>query len=462
MELPRCEADAFYAARIPAGLSGEERSVARQAYSGLLWSKQFYHYVVPRWLEGDPAHPAPPHERKDGRNRNWPHIFNRDVISMPDKWEYPWYAAWDLAFHMVPFSRVDPAFAKEQLTLFLRECYMHPSGQIPTYKWNLSDVNPPVHAWTVWRTYKKTGPAGHRDREFLAASFQKLLVNFTWWVNRKDVDGRHVFSGGSLGLDNIGILDRSSPLPTGGHLEQADGTAWMAFYAATMLAIALELAKEDPAYDGMASKFLEHFVAIVDAMNGMGETGLWDEQDGFYYDQVHAHGRTWPLRTRSMVGLIPLLAVEVLDESTIETLPGFARRMKWYLANRRDITESICFLDRRREPWNANDGSPFPRASGSRASCVTSSTSGRPATRRRNTSITSTASEARIPRSRLRAAPTRIRRSPTSHGSNNCTTTSRASATSPSKYRSGSESTNAIVNGVPAFAAARTTATRAS
>jgi hypothetical protein len=338
------EADEFYTARIPPGLRDEERQVARQAYAGLLWSKQFYHYVVKDWLAGDPEQPAPPEARKEGRNRDWTHLYNRDVISMPDKWEYPWYAAWDLAFHTLPLARIDPEFAKEQLVLFLREWYMHPNGQMPAYEWALSDVNPPVHAWACWRVYKITGPAGRRDRLFLSRVFQKLLINFTWWVNRKDIEGKHLFSGGFLGLDNIGMFDRSKPLPNGGHLEQADGTAWMAFYCATMLSIALELAREDPAYEDVASKLFEHFVAIADAMNTLGGTGLWDEQDGFYYDRVHTDGRVIPVRTRSMVGLIPLFAVEVLEDDVIERLPGFRKRLHWFLENRQDLAGHISYM----------------------------------------------------------------------------------------------------------------------
>ncbi|MEW5915827.1 MAG: glucosidase, partial [Gemmatimonadota bacterium] len=254
------ETDAFYAERIPATLSTQERLVARQAYAGLLWSKQFYHYSLEEWLEGDPAQPAPPASRKEGRNAEWGHVYNSDVISMPDKWEYPWFAAWDLAFHVVPFARIDQKFAKDQLLLLLREWYMHPNGQIPAYEFAFGDVNPPVHAWAVWRVYKMSGPRGQRDRQFLERAFHKLLLNFTWWVNRKDPDGHNLFSGGFLGLDNIGVFDRSRPLPTGGHLEQADGTAWMAFYCVTMLGIALELASEDPVYEDLASKFFEHFI----------------------------------------------------------------------------------------------------------------------------------------------------------------------------------------------------------
>ncbi|HWB10119.1 MAG TPA: glucosidase [Pirellulales bacterium] len=339
------EADEFYADRIPDGMPKAEVEVARQAYAGLLWSKQFYHYVVREWLDGDPDEPAPPEPRKDGRNRDWPHLHNRDVISMPDKWEYPWYAAWDLAFHTLSFARVDPAFAKGQLVLFLREWYMHPNGQLPAYEWALSDTNPPVHAWACWRVYKIAAARGCRDRLFLARVFQKLLINFTWWVNRKDLHGNHLFAGGFLGLDNIGMFDRSKPLPDGGHLEQADGTAWMAFYCATMLSMALELAREDSAYEDVASKFFEHFVAIADAMNTLGGTGLWNDQDGFYYDRLHTDGRQVVARARSMVGLIPLFAVEVLEDDVIGRLPGFQKRLNWFLANRQDLSQRISYME---------------------------------------------------------------------------------------------------------------------
>jgi hypothetical protein len=338
------EADDFYAARMPGKLRPLEALVARQAYAGLLWTKQFYNYIIRDWLEGDPELPAPPVARKEGRNHDWTHLYNRDVISMPDKWEYPWYAAWDLAFHMLPLARIDPAFAKEQLVLFLREWYMHPNGQLPAYEWALSDVNPPVHAWACWRVYKITGPAGQRDRLFLSRVFQKLLINFTWWVNRKDIAGKHLFAGGFLGLDNIGMFDRSKPLPNGSHLEQADGTAWMAFYCATMLSMALELAREDPAYEDVASKFFEHFVAIADAMNTLGGTGLWDEKDGFYYDHLLTGGRVMPARIRSMVGLIPLFAVEVLEDEVIAHLPGFRKRLQWFLDNRKDLAQHISYM----------------------------------------------------------------------------------------------------------------------
>jgi Mannosylglycerate hydrolase MGH1-like glycoside hydrolase domain len=343
------EADEFYAERLPQGLSEDESRVARQAYAGLLWSKQFYHYIVQDWLEGDARQPPPPASRASGRNADWPHLYNRDVISMPDKWEYPWYAAWDLAFHMIPFARIDPEFAKQQLVLFLREWYMHPNGQLPAYEFNFSDVNPPVHAWACWRVYKMTAARGQRDRVFLSRCFQKLVINFTWWVNRKDLEGRNLFAGGFLGLDNIGVFDRSKPLPAGGHLQQADGTAWMAFFCATMLSIALELARDNPATEDMASKFFEHFIAIADAMNTQGGTGLWDEQDGFYYDQLRADGRILPLKVRSLVGLIPLLAVEILDDELIQGLPGFKKRMDWFLENRPELNEIIsycCLLDK--------------------------------------------------------------------------------------------------------------------
>jgi len=338
------EADAFYAGRISAAAGLEERNVARQAYAGLLWSKQFFHYVVSDWLAGDPEQPAPPERRRDGRNSEWGHLYNRDVVSMPDKWEYPWYAAWDLAFHMLPFARIDIEFAKEQIELFTREWFMHPNGQIPAYEWALSDVNPPVHAWAAWRVYKKSGPPGQRDTCFLERVFQKLLLNFTWWVNRKDRSGKHIFAGGFLGLDNIGVFDRSAPLPGGGYLDQADGTAWMAFYCGTMLSIALELARTNRAYEDMASKFFEHFVAIVDAMNGLGGTGLWDEEDGFYYDRMHVEGSVVPLKVRSLVGIIPLLAVEVIEQSTIDALPGFKKRMEWFLRYRGDLARYIGYM----------------------------------------------------------------------------------------------------------------------
>ncbi len=343
------ESDEFYSRIIPGELGAEERLVARQAYAGLLWTKQFYHYVVEDWLRGDPNFPPPPDSRQRGRNADWPHLFNRDVLSMPDKWEYPWYAAWDLAFHMIPMARLDPAFAKQQLTLLLREWYMHPNGQIPAYEFDLGDVNPPVHAWACWRAYQLTAHRGQGDRRFLSSVFQKLLINFTWWVNRKDERGKHLFSGGFLGLDNIGVFDRSRPLPNGGHLEQADGTAWMAFYCATMLAMALELSRTDPGAEDIASKFFEHFVHIADAMNTLGGTGLWNDEDGFYYDQMYVDGQRVPLRVRSMVGLIPLFAVEVLTDEVIDALPGFRKRLEWFLTYRGDLAKHISYLETRDE-----------------------------------------------------------------------------------------------------------------
>ncbi len=343
------EADEFFAKVSPGRPTAEQRNVVRQAYAGLLWSKQFYHYVVGDWLRGDPGAPPPAASRTGGRNSDWGHVHSRDIISMPDKWEYPWFAAWDLAFHMIPFAKVDPKFAKEQILLFLREWYMHPNGQIPAYEFAFGDVNPPVHAWAAWRVYKITAKAGERDRDFLERVFQKLLLNFTWWVNRKDANGKNLFAGGFLGLDNIGVFDRSKPLPTGGALQQADGTAWMAFYCATMLNMALELARDGdtirPAYEDMASKFFEHFVQITDAMNTVGGTGLWDEADGFYYDQIQFDHSVVPLKTRSLVGLLPLIAVEILEEKTCRMLPGFNKRMNWFLKNRPDLSRHITYCE---------------------------------------------------------------------------------------------------------------------
>jgi hypothetical protein len=339
------ETDAFYQAVTPDWVTPEQRAISRQAYAGLLWSKQYFHYVVLQWLQGDPAQPVPPAARWHGRNSEWLHVFNRDVLSMPDKWEYPWFAAWDLAFHMLPFARIDPAFAKEQLVLLLREWYMHPNGQLPAYEFAFSDANPPVHAWACWRVYKISAPKGQRDRAFLERTFQKLLFNFAWWVNRKDIAGRQVFGGGFLGLDNIGMFDRSKPLPSGQALEQADGTAWMAFYCTTMLAMAMELAKDDPVYEDVASKFFEHFIEIADAMNTLGGDGLWDDTDGFYYDELLVDGQEIPLRVRSAVGWIPLFAVTVLEQEIIDKLPGFRKRMDWFLANRKDLFHSISWLE---------------------------------------------------------------------------------------------------------------------
>jgi len=339
------EADEFYATVIPQILSGDARNVMRQAFAGLLWSKQFYHYDASRWLKGDPAGPVPPAERLHGRNHEWTHLYNADVISMPDKWEYPWYAAWDLAFHCIPLALVDADFAKEQLVLMLREWYMHPNGQLPAYEWAFGDVNPPVHAWAAWRVYKVDKKRrGKGDRKFLERVFHKLLLNFTWWVNRKDAEGRNIFQGGFLGLDNIGVFDRSAPLPTGGHIEQSDGTSWMGMYSLNMLAIALELAREDPAYEDVASKFFEHFVYICRAMNNIGgeKIELWNKEDGFFYDVLHLpDGHPLPLKVRSMVGLIPLFAIETLVSDVVDTLPGFKRRMQWFIENRPDLGEYV-------------------------------------------------------------------------------------------------------------------------
>jgi hypothetical protein len=344
----RREADEFYRRVTPEGLSDDARNVMRQAFAGLMWSKQFYHYVVRDWLAGDPAQPEPPAERRHGRNNEWPHLFNADVISMPDAWEYPWYAAWDLAFHCIPIALVDSEFAKEQLVLMLREWYMHPNGQLPAYEWALGDVNPPVHAWAAWRVYKiEKKQRGVGDRKFLERVFHKLLLNFTWWVNRKDRDGRNVFQGGFLGLDNIGVFDRSRPLPTGGHLEQSDGTAWMAMYTLNLLAIAMELASEDDTYEDVASKFWEHFLYIANAMNHRGDdgVGLWDDRDGFFYDVLHGdQGDPFPIRIRSMVGLIPLFAVETLEPEVLERLEGFRRRLEWFVDNRADLTENVACM----------------------------------------------------------------------------------------------------------------------
>src|SRR5438094_787275 len=344
-ELRKAQADEFYASRIPQQLSDDAKNVMRQAYAGMLWSKQFYHFDVKTWLEGDPAGPPPPKERLHGRDKDWTHLYNDDIISMPDKWEYPWYAAWDLAFHCIPLAIVDPDFAKEQLILLLREWYMHPNGQLPAYEWAFGDVNPPVHAWAAWRVYKiERRVRGVSDRGFLEKVFHKLLLNFTWWVNRKDPDGANIFQGGFLGLDNIGVFDRSAPLPTGGHLEQSDGTSWMGMYCLNMLAIALELAKEDPAYEDVASKFFEHFIYIARALNefGVGGMSLWDDADGFYYDVLKLpNGEEHFLKIRSMVGLIPLFAVETLEPEIVDRLPGFKRRMQWFIDNHPDVSEHI-------------------------------------------------------------------------------------------------------------------------
>jgi len=345
------EADEFYARLAPPEASEDARRVQRQAFAGLLWSKQFYYYDLKAWLRGDPTQPPPPAGRDHGRNSQWTHLYNADVISMPDKWEYPWYAAWDLAFHCLPLALVDPEFAKEQLVLMLREWYMHPNGQIPAYEWAFGDVNPPVHAWAAWRVYKiDKKRRGQPDTAFLERVFHKLLLNFTWWVNRKDAEGNNLFQGGFLGLDNIGVFDRSAPLPTGGYIEQSDGTSWMGMYTLNMLAIALELARTNPAYEDVASKFFEHFAHITRAMNELGsdKMGLWDAEDGFYYDVLHLpDNRQRTFKIRSMVGLVPLFAVETLDPELVNALPGFRRRMEWFLNNWEGMKD---YIDDRRMP----------------------------------------------------------------------------------------------------------------
>ncbi|HET7080167.1 MAG TPA: glucosidase [Chloroflexia bacterium] len=346
----RAEADAFYAAIQPPSLPEDPRRVQRQALAGMLWGKQLYDYDVNRWMEGDPAYRPPPAQREKGRNADWCHLTAFDVISMPDKWEYPWFATWDLAFHTIPLALVDPDYAKRQLLLMTREWYQHPNGALPAYEWAFSDVNPPVHAWAAWRIYQmEAAERGQGDRRFLESVFHKLLLNFTWWINRKDVDGNNVFQGGFLGLDNIGVFDRSAPLPGGGHLEQADGTSWMAAYCLNMLTIALELAGKDPVYQDIATKFFEHFLRIAAAMADVSEESiaLWDQQDGFFYDALHMpNGSVQVLRVRSLVGLLPLFAVGLIEPELLERLPVFKRRMEWFLANRPFLAGHIAEVDR--------------------------------------------------------------------------------------------------------------------
>jgi hypothetical protein len=338
------EADEFYATVIPTTLDPDRRNVCRQAFAGLLWCKQFYYYDVPTWLRGDPTEPPPPAERLHGRNSDWTHLYNEDVLSMPDTWEYPWYAAWDLAFHCVALALVDCDFAKRQLKLLLREWYMHPNGQVPAYEWKFGDVNPPVHAWASWRTYKiEERHSGRPDPVFLEKVFHKLLLNFTWWVNRKDVTGNNIFQGGFLGLDNIGIFDRSAELPTGGCLEQSDGTSWMAMYCLNLLEIAMELGRHNPSYEDVASKFFEHFMYIAHAMNTL---GLWDEDDGFFYDVLRLpNGSVQPLKIRSMVGLIPLFAVSTVEDADLAQLPRFRSRLLWFVKNRPDICQIVAKMN---------------------------------------------------------------------------------------------------------------------
>ncbi|CAM3780508.1 hypothetical protein DEFR109230_11790 [Deinococcus frigens] len=343
------EADEFYAALQPATLTDDQRNVQRQAFAGLLWSQQVYRYDVAQWLAGDPAGPPPPAARLQGRNHDWPTLSGADVHAMPDTWEYPWFAAWDTAFHVLPLALLDPEQAKRQLLRLTRETYQHPNGQLPAYEWSFSDVNPPVHAWAAWRVYQiEQERTGRADRGFLERVFHKLLLNFTWWVNRKDSGGRNVFQGGFLGLDNISVFDRSAPLPGGGHLEQADGTAWMGMFCLNMLQISLELAQDNPAYADIATKFFEHFLYIAQALNALGETrmSLWDDSDEFYYDQVQRpDGGCTRLRVRSMVGLIPLLAVATLEPGDLARVPQFGRRVDRFLRTHPDLAALISRWD---------------------------------------------------------------------------------------------------------------------
>jgi hypothetical protein len=354
----RKEADEFYASVLPRGLSADARNVARQALGGLLWSKQYYHYEVRRWLDGDPTQPAPPPDRRQGRNHRWKHLHNADVLSVPDKWEFPWYASWDLAFHCVVLAMVDWTFAKEQLRLLLREWYMHPNGQVPAYEWAFGDVNPPVHAWAAMRVFQMERlRTGKGDREFLETIFHKLLLNFNWWVNRKDVEGDNVFEGGFLGLDNIGLFDRNQKLPPGYILGQSDGTSWMAMYCLNMLNIAIELAAEDAAYEDVAVKFWEHFLFISNAMyrRGLGEgLSLWDEEDGFFYDVVRRpSGEQKPVKVRSLVGLIPLLATAAVDYRVIDGYPAFRERVEWFMQNRPEFAGNVAIMRDKRRPDRA-------------------------------------------------------------------------------------------------------------
>jgi hypothetical protein len=345
------EADAFYGELQRDMTSDDERNVQRQAFAGMIWSKQFFYYDVSDWMQGDPNQPPPPPGRKHVRNHDWTHLNNADIISMPDKWEYPWYAAWDLAFHCLPLALVDSAFAKNQLLLLTREWYMHPNGQLPAYEWAFGDVNPPVHAWATWRVFqidrkqrRELNPSDQGDVVFLERVFHKLMLNFTWWVNRKDAQGRNIFQGGFLGLDNIGVFDRSSPLPTGGFINQADGTSWMAMYSLNLMRIALQLAKHNRVYEDIATKFFEHFLHIAEAMNNIGEEGigLWNEHDEFYYDVLNLpNGQSLPIKIRSMVGLIPLFAVETLEPELLKQLPEFTARLEWILSHRPKLAKLV-------------------------------------------------------------------------------------------------------------------------
>jgi Glycosyl hydrolase family 63 C-terminal domain len=348
LSLRRIEADEFYADLQKDMVSADERAVQRQAFAGMIWNKQFYQLDIPRWLKGDPGQLPPPEARKRGRNSEWKNLNNADIVSMPDKWEYPWYASWDLAFHCIPFALIDAEFAKHQLVLLTREWYMRPNGQLPAYEWAFSDVNPPVHGWAAWRVYQidRKQNGGKGDLEFLERVFHKLMLNFTWWVNQKDNAGRNIFQGGFLGLDNIGVFDRSSRLPTGGYINQSDGTSWMAMYALNLMRIALELAEHNHVYEDIASKFFEHFLNIAEAMSSMydDDVGLWDDRDKFFYDVLNLPDDVRVrLRIRSMVGLIPLFAVETLEPELLERLPGFRKRLEWFLAHRPDLASLVSY-----------------------------------------------------------------------------------------------------------------------
>ncbi len=367
----RSEADDFYGELQKDVFDEDARNVQRQAFAGMIWSKQFFYYDVPEWINGDAGQPAPPRERKHGRNSEWLHLNNADIISMPDKWEYPWYAAWDLAFHCLPLAQVDPEFAKNQLLLLTREWYMHPNGQLPAYEWAFGDVNPPVHAWATWRVFQidRKQRGGKGDLVFLEKVFHKLMLNFTWWVNRKDAQGRNIFQGGFLGLDNIGVFDRSAPLPTGGFINQADGTSWMAMYSLNLMRIALELALHNKVYEDIATKFFEHFLHIAEAMNNIGDEGigLWDEQDKFYYDVLNLpNGSMTPLKVRSLVGLIPLFAVETLEPELLDKLPGFHARLKWLLNARPDLAKLVS----RWEDHGAGERQLLSLLRGHRMKCI--------------------------------------------------------------------------------------------
>ena len=342
----RASADAFYRHVDPYCVDEDQRAVQRQAFAGLLWSKQFYHYNVSRWLHGDPLQPPPPPQRLNGRNHEWHNFDAMEVLSVPDTWEYPWFAAWDLAFHTVAFALIDSTFAKDQLVLLTREWYMHPNGQLPAYEWAFDDVNPPVHAWAALRIYQiDQRLTGKGDIAFLERIFQKLLMNFTWWVNRKDASGNNVFQGGFLGLDNIGIFDRSKPLPGGGTLEQSDGTTWMAVYTLSMLGMSIELAKHNRVYEDTATKFFEHFLYIASAINNIGGTGLWNEDEGLYNDVLlKADGEAVPLRVRSLVGILPMLAVQTIEPQDLLGLPEFAARLEWFVKQRPDLAEQVASM----------------------------------------------------------------------------------------------------------------------